>query len=245
MARLACRLAQAIPHENRMPDKTMSATNATRKHPGLFISLEGPEGAGKSTQGRMLAAALRARGLRVLETREPGGTDLGEQLRYLVKHLTDEKAPCPLAELLMFAASRAQLVDCVIRPHLAGGGIVLCDRFADSTTVYQGMARGLDMELISRLHAATVGDCWPNLTLVLDLDVEKGFSRRAAEGGAAGPRDRIEEEALSFHQTVRQGFLRLAAQHPERFRVVSTDAPVETVHQQIMEAVASVLPTLQ
>ncbi len=207
-----------------------SAVNRT----GLFITFEGPEGAGKSTQISLLADVFRQRGRAVLTTREPGGTPLGEELRRLVKHFGGPGSVAPEAELLMFGASRAQLVRHVIRPHLEQGGVVLCDRFADSTTVYQGLARGLDPAFIERLHDFTLGDCWPDLTFVLDVSVETGFSRARARSQGA-PVDRIEAEARPFHETVRQGFLALAERHPERFRVLDGEAPPAAVHRHVLE----------
>lgn len=203
-------------------------------HTGLFITFEGPEGAGKSTQIELLAEVFRQRGRAVLTTREPGGTPLGEELRRLVKHFGGPGSVAPEAELLLFGASRAQLVRHVVRPHLERGGVVLCDRFADSTTVYQGCARGLDAAFIERLHAFAIGDCWPDLTFVLDVSVETGFSRARTRAEGA-PVDRIEAEAKPFHEAVRQGFLALAKRHPERFRVVDGEAPPTAVHRQVLE----------
>jgi len=151
--------------------------------PGLFISFEGPEGAGKTTQARRLEAALRAQGFGVVWVREPGGTSLGEALRQLIQHTEDPDGVCPEAELLMFGASRAQLVRSVIQPALARGDIVICDRFADSTTVYQGTARRLPIDFIEALHGFTVGDTWPDLTFLLDVPVDQGFERKAAAEG--------------------------------------------------------------
>jgi len=202
----------------------------------MFITFEGPEGAGKSTQIALLAETLRERGRNVLTTREPGGTPLGEELRQLIKHFGGPDSVAPEAELLMFGASRAQLMRRVILPQLETGGVVLCDRFADSTTVYQGLARGLDPAFIERLHEFTLGHRWPDLTFLLDVTVETGFARARARSAGA-PFDRIEAESCQFHEAVRQGFLTLAARHPERFRVVSGEAPSAAIQRQIQEAV--------
>jgi dTMP kinase len=211
---------------------------------GFFLTLEGPEGVGKSTHVQLLAARLTQRGHRVLLTREPGGTPLGEELRRLVKHFGGPGAVCAESELLMFGASRAQLMRDVILPHLRAGNVVVCDRFADSTTVYQGCARGLDADFIRRMHEFTVGPRWPDLTIVLDLDPEAGLNRtRGRDNAAAGP-DRIESESLRFHTAVRDGFLALARQYPQRVRVVRTDAPAADVHRQIMEIVDGVIGQL-
>jgi len=208
---------------------------------GLFVSFEGPEGAGKSTQARRLAAELTARGFDVLETREPGGTDLGEELRRLAKHLQGPAAPCPEAELFLMAASRAQLVRRVIRPHLDRGGVVVCDRFADSTTVYQGCARGLDLDFIQRLHRVATASCWPDLTVVLDLEPEMGLYRTRGRGNTGMPTDRFEAESLDFHRRVRDGFRTLAENEPGRVKLVSADRPIDEIEQQIMEIVTRAL----
>jgi dTMP kinase len=211
------------------------ALNQPPAEPGIFITFEGPEGAGKTTQIELLAEVLRARGMNVLTTREPGGTPLGEELRELIKHFGGPDAVCDEAELLMFGASRAQLMAHVIQPHLDGGGVVLCDRFADSTTVYQGTARGLDADFIERLHEFTLGHRWPDLTFLLDVPVDVGFARAHARA-AGGPVDRIEAESRQFHEAVRQGFLDLAKRHAERFRILCGEASPTDLHDAIMEA---------
>lgn len=205
---------------------------------GFFITFEGPEGAGKSTQIRRLAHDLGQRGYAVCVTREPGGTRLGERLRRLIKHFPGPEPVAPEAELLMFGASRAQLVRQVILPHLAGGGLVLCDRFADSTTVYQGLGRRLDAAFIQAMHRVTIGGRWPDLTFLLDLDVDAGLARaRQRRGNRPGPADRIEAESRAFHQAVREGFLALARTEPRRFRIVDAAADPDTVHACILAEV--------
>ena len=207
---------------------------------GIFITLEGPEGAGKSTQIDRLSTALTAQGRDVLCTREPGGTALGEELRRLIKHFGKPGEVCPEAELLMFGASRAQLMREVIVPHLRTGGVVISDRFADSTTVYQGIARKLDPDFIERMHALTLSGRWPDLTLLLDLEPSAGLSRTRGRRGQAAP-DRIEAESGEFHEAVRAGFLKLAEAHPERIKIIRADAPPDEVHEHIMEVVGRVL----
>lgn len=206
---------------------------------GFFISLEGVEGAGKSTQARLLADKLTAAGYAVCLTREPGGTPLAEELRRLVKHPGEGENICPETELLLMCASRAQLVRQVILPHLNAGGVVVCDRFADSTTVYQGYARGLDLTLIASLHTLSTGGRWPDLTLVLDLPVETGFSRiaRRAEAIAAATRgtDRFEAEAAAFHHKVRAGFADLARRYPERVKLLLADCPTDALHFRVLD----------
>jgi dTMP kinase len=192
---------------------------------GFFLTLEGVEGSGKSTQQALLARRLRGAGLVVLEVREPGGTPLGESLRPLLLH-AQGAPPAPPAELFLYLAGRAQLAAEVIGPALAGGQVVLCDRFADSTAAYQGHGRGMDLELIARLNRLATAGVWPDLTVLLDLDPAAGLARLAgragAGGGAAGPGglDRFEREALAFHRRVRDGYLALARAEPDRFLVV-------------------------
>lgn len=207
---------------------------------GFFISFEGVEGAGKSTQARLLAAALQADGREVLLTREPGGTPVSEELRRIVKHTPGDTPLCAEAELLIMAASRAQLMRQVIIPFLAHGGVVVCDRFADSTTVYQGYARGLDLGVIAQVNALATGGRWPDLTLVLDLPVDAGFSRvhQRTDTNAAAIHDRFEAEAREFHEKVRAGFQALAHQEPARLCLLSAAAAVDALQARIRALVA-------
>ncbi|HEY7676676.1 MAG TPA: dTMP kinase [Candidatus Methylomirabilis sp.] len=201
---------------------------------GFFLTLEGVEGSGKSTQQTLLARRLRGAGHAVLEVREPGGTPLGESLRRLLLH-TPGAAPTAPAELFLYLASRAQLAAEVIGPALAGGQVVLCDRYADSTSAYQGYGRGMDLELIARLNRLATAGVWPDLTVLLDLDPAAGLARLAgrpgAESGAAGSDglDRFEREALAFHRRVRDGYLALARAHPDRFLVVDAAQDPATI----------------
>lgn len=219
---------------------------ATRSIPGgFFISFEGPELAGKSTQIARLGAWLRAEGYELRETREPGGTLVGEELRRLVKHVVGPDAPGPETELLLFCAARAQLMRQVVLPHLAAGGIVLADRFADSTTAYQGYARGMDSTLIAALHRVATLGRWPNLTLLLDLPPEE--QRRRARGRAAenGAPDRIEAEDLRFHERVRAGYLQIAREEPERVCVLAGNRPPDEVFARLQEIVTHALGRLR
>lgn len=190
--------------------------------PGHFVTLEGGEGAGKSTLVAALAERAQARGASVVLCREPGGTPLGERLREALFGL--QTAPSALAELLAFSAARAELVATVIRPALEAGALVLCDRFIDSTLAYQGYGRGLDLETIRAVNAAATGGLVPDLTLLLDLDPAAGRAR-----GAAGGSDYLEREALAFHERVRAGFLALAAAEPARWQVLDAAQPADVV----------------
>ena len=185
---------------------------------GLFISFEGSEGCGKSTQIARLATRIRDSGREVITMREPGGTPIGEQIRNLLQYDEAGKAMTPEAEILLFAASRAQLVREVIRPALLRGAVVLCDRFLDSTTVYQGVARALAQEEVQAINGFAVGETLPDLTILLDLDAAEG-RRRAA--GRKGPKDRMEQEDEGFYESVRQGYLELARAHPGRIAVIA------------------------
>ncbi len=212
-----------------------------RGRTGLFVSFEGPEGAGKSTQAEALAQALQRRGLEVVLVREPGGTGLGEALRELIQNPDGPGEVCPEAELLMFGASRAQLVRSVIRPALARRQVVICDRFADSTSVYQGCGRGLPGGFIRALHEFTVGATWPDRTFLLDVPVEQGFARKRRGVAGALQLDRIERETVDFHERVRRGFLDLARREPGRFVVLDGMAPFQNLHERILEAVLHAL----
>jgi dTMP kinase len=184
---------------------------------GLFITLEGGEGAGKSLQAEALTRRLEARGLAVVGTREPGGTPLGERLRDVLLDLTQAGTPLtPLAETLLFAAARAELVAKVIAPALERGAAVVCDRFGDSTLAYQGYGRGVDLALIETLNEAACGRSRPQLTVLLDLPVDEGLARTGAEGRA----DRFGREERAFHERVRQGYLALAAREPARWLII-------------------------
>jgi dTMP kinase len=193
---------------------------------GHFISFEGSEGCGKSTQIARLAEVLRLSGREVLLIREPGGTPIGEKIRTLLQFDKEASAMTPEAELLLFAASRAQLVREVIRPALERGVIVLCDRFLDSTTVYQGVARALDAADVSEINAFAVGGTLPELSLLLDLDAAEGRRRASLR---KGPADRMEGEPEAFYESVRRGYLDLAVSHPERFAVIDASRGVEEV----------------
>ena len=189
----------------------------------------------------MLADALTARGREVLVTREPGGTPLGEELRTLVKHFQGPGGIVPEAELLMFCAARAQIVRQTLLPLLTRGGVVICDRFADSTTVYQGFARGLDLGVIRTLQALATAGRMPDLTFVLDLDSEAGLARTKSRGEANAHTDRFEQEGRAFHERIRAGFLALATAEPARFRVLPAALPPGELHQLVLAEVDKAL----
>ncbi len=201
----------------------------------MFISFEGVEGAGKTTQIARLAARLRAEGRQdVLTTREPGDGPLGAELRRLALHPPMGMVVEPRAELLLMMADRAQHVGQVIRPHLESGGIVLCDRYADSSLAYQGYGRGLDLAEIKRLNAYATHSLMPDLTILLDLDPAIGLSRQSE-------RNVMEDEALPFHQRIRAGFLALAEQEPDRWCVVDSSRPPQIVQNEIWVAVSGLV----
>ncbi len=206
----------------------------------MFITLEGPEGAGKTTQLRDLAGFLRHRGLSVVTTREPGGTAIGDQVRHVL-HDTANAAMSPTAEVLLYAASRAQLVAEVIRPALAAGHIVLCDRYADSTTAYQGYGRGLNRDDLAALTAIATGGLRPDLTLLLDLEVERGLARRRDRGEEM---NRLDLETVEFHRRVRDGYLALAAAEPARWLRIDADRPSAEVQAELRQAVLARLVAL-
>ena len=209
---------------------------------GHFITFEGPEGGGKSTHIRRLAERLRASGQDVVVTREPGGTPLGEAIRGLLQHDAAGESPVPRAETLLFCASRAQLVQAVIRPALARGAWVLADRFADSTFAYQGAGRGFLLADLQAANAFATGGLVPDLTLLLDLDADEARRRLAGRGAPAGGADRFEREPPDFHARLRAGFLALAAAEPGRFAVIPAGRPVDDVADDVWRTVADRLP---
>jgi dTMP kinase len=209
----------------------------------VFITFEGGEGSGKSTQTRALAERLSAAGREVILTREPGGTPFGEVARsILLHHAVPPEAEAfrldQTAELLVFAADRAQHVDELIRPALARGSVVICDRFADSTIAYQGYGRGIPLDLVHQSVALATRGLRPDLTLLLDLPPEVGMARRLGEREP----DQFEREALAFHARVREGFLALAAAEPDRFVVIDGSRPPREIAQAVWETVARRLP---
>ena len=202
---------------------------------GYFITFEGSEGCGKTTQIEALAKALEAQGKTVLITREPGGTLIGEKIRNLLQDPGHENEISDMAELLLFSASRAELIASRIQPALKRGEIVICDRFYDSTYVYQGLGRAIGMEIVEQLNQITVGTLKPDLTILLDLDAKVGIER--AKSRQSGELDRIENESLAFFEAVRNGYLELAKKEPERFKTIDGLLSVDEIKAIIWDTV--------
>ncbi len=198
-----------------------------------FITFEGGEGSGKSIHVRRLRDRLAARIGDVVLTREPGGTTLGERLRGVLLNRPAGERLEPLSELLLFEAARAQLVAEVIAPALERGATVLCDRYADSSLAYQGYGRGLDVGLINRLSTVATGGLTPNLTVLLDVPVELGLSRRQAQGGV----NSLDGEDVAFHERVRRGYLEMARREPARWRIVDASGSIDEVAEAIWSVV--------
>ncbi len=200
----------------------------------LFVTFEGPEGSGKTTQIGLLGEWLRGLGHDVLITREPGGTLIGDRIRAILLDLAHAEM-CAEAEALLFSAARSQIVRQVIRPHLERGGVVLCDRYADSTLAYQGYGRGLDLTMLRAITAFATGELKPDLTVYLDLPVEQGLARKRRS--ATMEWNRLDAEQLAFHRRVREGYLEMAAAEPQRWLVVDARQPIELLQQAIQERV--------
>lgn len=217
---------------------------------GVFITFEGPEGSGKSTQARLLYERLQAIGYPAILTREPGGTRIGEMIRRILVDLKHTEM-APTTETLLFSAARAQLVSELIRPYLTTGGIVLCDRYADSTYAYQGYGLGRDLDELHAITALATGGLMPDLTFFLDLDAEAGLRRKRTAreraeqpGAAATPRpewNRLDARDLAYHQRVSAGFAELMRREPERWRCLSAEQPVETIAEAIFREVQPLL----
>ncbi len=204
---------------------------------GLFITFEGGEGCGKSTQSRLLLKKLEQQNVPVVLTHEPGGTALGNELRKTLKRKRDSSIS-PQAELFLLAASRAQLVAEVIRPALEEGKVVLCDRFTHSTMVYQGYGRGLDFTAIKMVNNMATKNLNPDLIILLDISPEQGLARKQSL------KDRFELEGLSFHRRVREGYLKMAAAEPDRWLVIDASLPKRKIAEIIWDRVSQLLPNL-
>jgi dTMP kinase len=208
---------------------------------GFFITFEGSEGCGKSTQIALLAESLRSSGQDPLLIREPGGTPAGETIRHLLQHAPEGENLVPEAEILLFAASRAQLVRETILPALAAGRVVISDRFLDSTTVYQGVARRIPPDQTARINAFAVGGCLPDVTFLLDLDRKTSLARIHAGKRSL---DRIERESEEFFDAVRAGYLKLALENPDRIVLVDASRPVDAIAREIQSAILQRNPLL-
>jgi dTMP kinase len=202
---------------------------------GLFISFEGSEGTGKTTQIQRLASKLEDTGRTVVISREPGGTPLGEDIRHLLKHAVSGQHMVPRAELLLFAASRAQHVDQLILPNLNSGNVVICDRFLDSTTVYQGVARAIAPDTVKLINEIAVASTIPDITILIDLDPEEGFRR--IQSRDTEPPDRMEQEHIDFYKAVRRGYLDVAANNKDRFLVIDGHQSIDEVEQSIWNGI--------
>jgi len=201
----------------------------------LFITFEGGEGSGKSGQAKALYQRLTKLAIPAILTREPGGTTFGDKLARWLKRTQDTDIS-PLVELLLFNASRAQLVAEVIQPSLKSGMVVISDRYADSTTAYQGYGRGLDLQMVRAINNTATQGLKPDLTILLDIPAEDGLARKKG-----GEKDRFEQEELAFHQRVRQGYFKLAAAEPERWLVIDASQPKDKIHKIIWEKVRRLL----
>ena len=202
---------------------------------GVFITFEGSEGCGKTTQIQSLSNKLKTFGKTVEVTREPGGTEIGESIRDLLQDPLNADKITPITELLLFSACRSELSERTIKPALARGNFVVCDRFYDSTYVYQGIGRSLDLSYIEQLKAISVGTLTPDLTIILDLNAGTGLQR--AENRQSGTLDRIEAESLHFFEKIRQGYLDLAKSEPERFFIIDGSLSVQEIENLIWDEV--------
>jgi dTMP kinase len=196
----------------------------------MFITFEGPDGSGKTTQLTLLAEYLGQQGYAVFQTREPGGSSIGDQIRRIV-HSHENEEMHPRAEVLLYSASRAQHVEQVIRPRLQAGEIVLCDRFYDSTLAYQGYGHDLDLTALRQITAFATGGLCPDLTFYLEIDPQTGLKRRQKDGSAEW--NRLDAQSLAFHQQVYAGYRALIAEEPARWAVVDGDRPVEVIQAEI------------
>lgn len=208
----------------------------------MFITLEGPDGSGKSTQAALLVTFLQEQGYEVTHTREPGGTAIGDQVREVVHSFKNTEMD-PHTEVLLYVASRAQLVAQVIRPALEKGKLVVCDRYADSTLAYQGYGHGLDLTALHALLNFATGGLVPDLTLYFEISAEEGLKRRKKDAAGGGDWNRLDAYPVEFHQRVRDGYAALIRSAPNRWAVIDAAQSVEYVHQQVQAVIRQQLKT--
>ncbi len=207
----------------------------------LFVTFEGPDGSGKTTQIKLLAGHLQALGYDVLVTREPGGTSIGDQIRVVLHDVKNVEMACE-TEFLLYSASRAQLVRQVIKPHLVRGGVVLCDRFADSSMAYQGYGRELDLAAVRLITQFATEGLVPDLTVYLDLPVEVGIERKqVAHAAQAGEWNRLDQQSVDFHRRVRQGYLQMAQADPDRWLVIDAAQSIDDTQAVIRKRLETLL----
>lgn len=207
-----------------------SEDNGRRK--GVFISIEGPDGAGKTTQAHMLKERLESQGYKVFLTREPGGTPIGEEIRSILLNPRFEEMSVS-CEILLYSAARSQLVKEVLRPYLESGYMVITDRYLDSSLVYQGLAGGAELEMIRNINLWATAGLLPDITFLLDVDAGKGLQRLEGKGTSSSQQDRMEQKELVFHRKVQEGFLFLASQEKKRFVVIKGEDEPHEVHDQL------------
>ena len=203
---------------------------------GLFITMEGPDGSGKSTQIELLRDYLSGKGYDIIICREPGGTKISEAIRQVILN-KDFTEMGNMTEMLLYAAARAQLVEEVIRPALENDKIVICDRFVESSAVYQGIARGMGIELVYEINQYAIGDTMPDLTIMIDIDAGTGISRKKKQAEL----DRMDRETMEFHQRVVEGYRKIAVQYPERILKIDGSGSIEDIHRQITAAVDKII----
>lgn len=200
----------------------------------MFITFEGPDGSGKTTQVKRIGRKLIEKGFDIVYTREPGGTEISNQVREILMNMKN-KQMCPRTEILLFCAARAQLVEEVIRPALQSEKIVISDRYADSTLAYQGYGHGFEQETLKHILNFATGNLWPDLTFLLDISAEKGLRRRISNQEEW---NRMDDYQLAFHERVRKGYHQLAAVDPQRWEIIDADQPEEAVENEIMQRLA-------